>query len=597
MAEISAELALEIKEFLSGIQKAQRAAQGFKQQAAQGGGNIGRGIAGGIGSAGKLIGKAVIGAVAAAGAVAGAVGGATIVSGLRRAMEDEQLKVAMEVLVGDTDKAKAVIEEIRTLGARTPLEFPDLANAGRALLAFGESADEVPDTLRRIGDVSTGIGAKIGEIAEIYGKARVQGTLFAQDINQLTGRGIPVIQEFAKQLGVSEGEVKKLGSQGKLTFTNLEQAFKDLTGSGGMFNGMMEKQSRTFGGLLSTFKDNWGNVLLALGEPIRDSLKPMLESGIDLVVKLQDKARKIGEGIADGVRLIVSAAQVFKQVAEFGKIGELLSAALRVAFLGAINLLYRGGAAAMSAMVAYMIEGTKNTLSLLSVLTDAKFWTGLGNALLGIAKMFAAAMMRHISNAITAIKEATGSVGQRILGGSDESLRETADKLDASAKPDLKRAGADLEPTFNKIGERMRKTGEAVAGAFSRTFKNTTDIFDTSGDSAILKDVVAQIRDTAAELKKAQQGTEKTTGAAGEGGVTSDAKTGGLPAINSRLSGAINTIVGRSANAVIANEAAKTSKNTERTAKAAEQIAANTKPNRDAKPTVRFDQQGAGRFI
>ena len=82
-------------------------------------------------------------------------------------------------------------------------DLHELADAGRKLIAFGESADSVPETLRRIGDVSAGVQAPVNEIAELYGKARVQGRLFAEDINQLTGRGIPIIQQLARQFGAA----------------------------------------------------------------------------------------------------------------------------------------------------------------------------------------------------------------------------------------------------------------------------------------------------------------------------------------------------------------------------------------------------------
>jgi tape measure domain-containing protein len=111
-----------------------------------------------------------------------------------------------------------------------------------------------------------GAGAPIGEIAELFGKAKVQGTLFAEDINQLVGRGIPVIQEFAKQLGVSEGEVKKLASSGKITFSNLNQAFIDLSSEGGAFFNMMQEQSQTTIGKFSTLKDNILAAALPIGE-------------------------------------------------------------------------------------------------------------------------------------------------------------------------------------------------------------------------------------------------------------------------------------------------------------------------------------------
>jgi len=61
-------------------------------------------------------------------------------------------------------------------------EIPELADAGRKLIAFGEGSDTVASTLARIGDVSAGVQASVNEIAELYGKARVQGRLFAEGI-------------------------------------------------------------------------------------------------------------------------------------------------------------------------------------------------------------------------------------------------------------------------------------------------------------------------------------------------------------------------------------------------------------------------------
>ena len=121
--------------------------------------------------------KAGIGAALAGGAAAMGVG----VKAVTSAANFEQTKVAFTTLIGDAAKAEQTLAKLRTLGAETPFEFPELADAGRKLIAFGESADTVPETLRRIGDVSAGVQAPIGEIAEIYGKARVQGRLIAED--------------------------------------------------------------------------------------------------------------------------------------------------------------------------------------------------------------------------------------------------------------------------------------------------------------------------------------------------------------------------------------------------------------------------------
>ena len=256
-----------------------------------------------------LVGK--IGVVAV---VAGAIKGLT--SSISAAADFESTSVAFETLIGDATLAAETLRSLKKLGAETPFEFPELANAGRMLIAFGESASSVTDTLRMVGDVSAGIQAPIGEIAEIYGKARVAGTLFAEDINQLTGRGIPVISEFAKQLGVSEGEVKKLGSEGKITFSMLEKAFGDLTSKGGKFADMMAKQSGTMNGLWSTLKDNVGELLTTLGTPINDWLKPRLQGLV---------------GIAGTLNSVLSNA-----IAK-GNIGEVLSNALTLGAKVGVN--------------------------------------------------------------------------------------------------------------------------------------------------------------------------------------------------------------------------------------------------------------------
>ena len=112
----------------------------------------------GFGVAGTAF-KASISAALAGGAAAVGVG----MKAVNSAADFEQTKVAFTTLIGDAGKAEQTLAKLRELGAQTPFEFPELADAGRKLIAFGENADTVPDTLRRIGDVSAGIQAPINE--------------------------------------------------------------------------------------------------------------------------------------------------------------------------------------------------------------------------------------------------------------------------------------------------------------------------------------------------------------------------------------------------------------------------------------------------
>ena len=159
-------------------------------------------------------------------------------------------------MLGDADKAGALLKDLSKFAAETPFEFPEIANAGKSLLAFGFTADTIKDNLRRLGDVASSLNIPLGDLTEIYGKARTQGRLFSEDINQLTGRGIPIIAELAKQFNVAESEVKNMVEKGKVGFPELQKAMEAMTNEGGKFAGGMANQSQTLNGLLSTAKDN-----------------------------------------------------------------------------------------------------------------------------------------------------------------------------------------------------------------------------------------------------------------------------------------------------------------------------------------------------
>jgi tape measure domain-containing protein len=205
-------------------------------------------------------------------------------------------------MLGSADKARTLVEGLRQDAAATPFEFGELQEGAKKLIAFGESATTVRDSLKRIGDISSGIGAPIAELADIYGKARVQGRLFAEDINQLTGRGIPIIGELAKQFGVAESEVRGLVESGKVNFSNLEQAFASLTGEGGKFFNLMAKQSESLPGVVSTAFDAVKSAGGALGQELVKAFN------------LKDVIKSFGEGISNLVQSFQSLDPAVKKV-------------------------------------------------------------------------------------------------------------------------------------------------------------------------------------------------------------------------------------------------------------------------------------------
>ncbi len=110
----------------------------------------------------------------------------------------------------------------KKFSAVTPFESEEVIKSGRSLLAFGFDVKELIPNLKAVGDVAAGTQVPLTDLAGIFGKARVAGRLYAEDINQLTERGVPIIDELAKVFNTSSGEVKNLVEKGKVGFPQLQ---------------------------------------------------------------------------------------------------------------------------------------------------------------------------------------------------------------------------------------------------------------------------------------------------------------------------------------------------------------------------------------
>ncbi len=315
------------------------------------------------------------------------------------AADAETTATAFKTLVGSASEANAVLAKVKKMADTTPFEFPELAGAARMLVAFGEAAKDVPETLRRIGDVASGVAAPIGEIAEIYGKARTQGQLFAEDINQLTGRGIPIITELAKVLGKPESAIKKLAEEGKITFPLLDQAFRNMTAEGGKFYDMMKQQAGTTNGMLSTLQDGVNDLFKTFGTPLNDAIKPLLQDAMKLIEQLKPAVIQLGGHTAAAL----TAVRNFVAEAEAGSgLASAMGKQLTEAFVNAADVAaipFRAIGAALPSIGS----------SFMAVLAPAGQW--LLAKLESAALNFSSLIMKGIRDALTALSESDGILG------------------------------------------------------------------------------------------------------------------------------------------------------------------------------------------
>lgn len=204
--------------------------------------------------------------------------------------EFQKLEVAFETMLGSKAQANALMQQLIQTAATTPFGMTDIAGSAKQLLAYGLEAEKVNETLIRLGDIAAGLSIPINDLAYLYGTTMVQGRLYTQDLNQFLGRGIPLAEELAAQLGVTKAEVKGLVEEGKVGFPQVQKAIENLTGEGSKFGGLMEAQSKTISGQLSNLEDSIEQMFNELGKKSQD----IIAGAVDVASSLVENYERVG---------------------------------------------------------------------------------------------------------------------------------------------------------------------------------------------------------------------------------------------------------------------------------------------------------------
>lgn len=216
--------------------------------------------------------------VGAAGAAAFA-GLAILTKGAVKAGADfEQTSIAFETMIGSAELAKKTLRDLSQFAARTPFELSQLEEASKRLLAYGTTAEELLPTLRMLGDISAGVGMdKLPQLILAFGQVRAATKLTGSELRQFSEAGVPLLGALADQLGKTEAEIIEMVSGGEIGFEQMKLALEGLTGEGGKFFNLMERQSASLGGQWSNFKDQIALTARTIGTELMPHLKPLLE--------------------------------------------------------------------------------------------------------------------------------------------------------------------------------------------------------------------------------------------------------------------------------------------------------------------------------
>lgn len=205
--------------------------------------------------------------------------------------EFQSLQKTMEVMLQSKSKAEALMAQMVQTAATTPFGLQEVAGGAKQLIAYGLEADKVNDTLIQLGNIASGLKIPLGDLIYLYGTTMAQGRLYTQDLNQFTGRGIPMIKELAEHFGVAESKVKGLVEEGKVGFPEVQAVINDLTGEGGKFFNLMAEQSTLINGKISNLEDAFDSMFNKIGQ----SNEGIINDTIDTALLLVENYELVGD--------------------------------------------------------------------------------------------------------------------------------------------------------------------------------------------------------------------------------------------------------------------------------------------------------------
>ena len=208
--------------------------------------------------------------------------------------EFQQLEISFGTMLKSKEKANALMAELIDLAAKTPFGLQEVSEGAKRLLAFQVPAQEVTETLRRMGDVAAGLGVPMGQLIHVYGQVKAQGKLMTNDLYQFMNAGIPIIAELSKVVGKSETEIKDMVSAGKIGFPEIQAVIKNMTNEGGLFFNLMAEQSKSLGGQISNLQDNFEQMLNEIGK----ASEGVVSGAISGVAYLVENYQTLGKIIA-----------------------------------------------------------------------------------------------------------------------------------------------------------------------------------------------------------------------------------------------------------------------------------------------------------
>lgn len=218
--------------------------------------------------------------------------------------ELENQRIAMGAILKDTGKAQSIFDKVQTLAVKSPFGVMQLNQSAKMLTAYNIQYSELYDTLRRIADISAGVGVSMDRIILAYGQIKAKHVLAGTELRQLTEANLPIIDMLSKQYSQQEGrlvsaaEIYDRVSRKQVSFEDVKKAFEEMTDAGGQFYNTQEAMSES---LRSKWKNLGDTIDVAFGSVAQSGLGDVMKGMADILTDMTSHWRTMAWTIGGAV--------------------------------------------------------------------------------------------------------------------------------------------------------------------------------------------------------------------------------------------------------------------------------------------------------
>lgn len=213
----------------------------------------------------------------------------------------ETVVTEFKVLTGSIETATELVDRMRQFTAKTPLQFEDVSEGSKRLMAFGIETENVLDVMGQLGDAALGDAEKLNSLTRAYGKVAARGKASMEEVNMVIDAGVPIMDALNDVMGTNTEQLQDMMRNGEVTADIFQEAFRSMTSEGGQFFGGMSQKARTQAGLFSTLKDNISIVAQSIGGALLPTTKALTEQIIEVTGRINEWVTENQDLIKQGV--------------------------------------------------------------------------------------------------------------------------------------------------------------------------------------------------------------------------------------------------------------------------------------------------------